>query len=316
MNNEKMSGILQYHKIVITGAAGMLGSAFSLQLKKYASSCEVIALTKQDWDVTDQSKIAELANRLYGCNALILHCAALVNVELCAENPVLARDVIVNGTKNVIKLAKLVNAKIVYPQTFLIYDGLECPINELTQPNPQSKYASLKLQAEEAIFDSSPDNLVIRMAGFFGGEEKDKNFVGKIIPMIVNAMADKKTSFEVGDRIWQPTFTNDLALNTILLCSNNKFGIYIMSSIGEASFWDVACEITKILGWHDLMKIKKISSENFSKHEAGKRPTKAILSNERLNSECLNVQRTWQQSLKEYLSGAYFDQFRKVVNTR
>ena len=235
----------------------------------------------------------------------------MVNVELCAENEALAYDVIVNGTKNVIELAKLANAKIFYPQSFLIYDGLQIPITESTKPNPQTLYASFKLQAEEAIFDYSSNSLVIRMAGFFGGEQKDKNFVGKIIPIIHNAIVNKNKFFEVGDRIWQPTFTNDLALNSILLCAKNKSGVYVMSSIGEASFWDLSCEISKVLGWQDLIQIKKINSENFSKNEPGKRPLKAILRNERLSSELLNIQRTWQQSLKEYLLSPYFDQFRK-----
>jgi dTDP-4-dehydrorhamnose reductase len=289
----------------------MLGSAFSLQLKKHAPSCEVLALNKQDWNVTDPSRIPELTDWLSDRDALILHCAALVNVELCEENKILAHDVIVNGTKNVIELAKLAKAKIVYPQSFLIYDGLDNPITESTRPNPQTYYASLKLHAEEAVMAYSQDSLIIRMAGFFGGEHRDKNFVGKIVPTIHEAICKGKDYFEVGDRVWQPTYTNDLALNVLLLCARHKTGTYVMSSIGEASFWDLACEIASLLGWKDLICIKKISSQEFSKNEPGKRPLKAIISNERLDLEQLNIQRTWQQSLKEYLSSPYFDRYRE-----
>jgi dTDP-4-dehydrorhamnose reductase len=308
---ENINSIARYKKILITGAAGMLGIALSLQLKKYAPSSEVLALSKSDWDVTDCSKIKQLAEWLGGEDALIFHCAALVSVELCAENKTLAYDIIVNGTSNVVKLAELAGAKIVYPQSFLIYDGVETPITESTLPNPKTYYASLKLQAEKVILNHSLDHLIIRMAGFFGGEQKDKNFVGKIIPAIHQAIVEKEFFFKVGDRVWQPTYTNDLALNAILLCAKCKSGIYVMSSIGEASFWDLSHEIAKILGWLDLIKIEKVSSENFAKDEPGKRPLKAIILNERLTLEHLNIQRTWQRSLEDYLSSPYFDQFRK-----
>ena len=31
---------------------------------------------------------------------------------------------------------------------------------------------------------------------------------------------------EIGDRVWQPTFTDDLAYNSLILLANNKSGKY------------------------------------------------------------------------------------------
>ena len=83
-----------------------------------------------------------------------------------------------------------------------------------------------------------------------------------------------------------------------------------MSSLGEASFWDVAIEVALHLGWEDLLDIQKISSQEFAKNEPGMRPLKAIIVNKRLNSEKLNIQRTWQSALEDYLADPYFHQFR------
>ena len=306
-----MIDIQKYEKILITGADGMLGRAFVQQLEKYVPSSRLYAYNRKELDVTDLAKIIAVSEYFFGEYTLIIHCAGLVSVELCEENKELAYDTIVNGTKNIIHLAKLTKSKIIYPQSFLIYDGIENPIVGSTEPNPQTYYASLKLIAEKEVVNHSSENLIVRMAGFFGGENKDKNFVGKIIPNIFKALSDGDMVFEVGDRVWQPTYTSDLALNTILLCAKNKSGVYLMSSIGEASFWDVACEISKNLGWTDLIDIKRISSDNFSLNEPGKRPLKAIFKNDRLDFEKINIQRGWKESLKEYLSSPYFDPFRK-----
>jgi dTDP-4-dehydrorhamnose reductase len=297
-------------KILITGAEGMLGRAFQSEIKKLATTYDVLALSKDDWDVRDKSRVDEIAKWLSEGESFIIHCAALVSVEACNENLSLGREIIVSGTEVVVELAEISNSKIIYPQSFLIYDGVVCPIDETTLPNPQTYYATLKLEAENLIA-KLPQSLIIRMAGFFGGEEKDKNFVGVIIPKIHKAIKEGEPSFDVGDRVWQPTYTKDLASNTLVLCEADKSGVYVMACEGHASFHELASEIADSLGFNKVIKIKKVSSHVFSANEPGRRPTKAIMNNKRLKLEGLNFQRPWKESLREYLSNEYFDQYRE-----
>jgi len=297
-------------KFLITGADGMLGRAFQNEIKKLSTTYDVLALSKDDWDVRDKSRVDEIAKWLSDGESLIIHCAALVSVEGCNENMSLAREIIVSGTETVVELAKISNSKVIYPQSFLIYDGAVSPIDETTLPNPQTYYATLKLEAENLITKLS-QSLIVRMGGFFGGEEKDKNFVGVIIPKIQKAIKEGEPSYDVGDRVWQPTYTNDLASNTLLLCEADKSGVYVMACDGHASFYELACEIADTLGFDKFIKINKVSSHVFSANEPGKRPSKAIMNNKRLELEGLNFQRPWKESLREYLSNKYFDQYRE-----
>ena len=297
-------------RFLITGGQGMLGQAFAELLQRYSPQCEVRALGKDALDVSRNDQVTSHADWVKG--GWIVHCAALVNVEGCAKDPDLARATIVQGTRNIVQLAGNARARIFYPQSFLIYDGQANPIAEDFPPSPLSLYGNLKAEAESVILNADTASLVVRMAGFFGGEARDKNFVGKLIPNLANLIRKGEASFSVGDRVWQPTWTNDLALNSLGLIARNKSGVYQMACHGEASFFELTLAVVEELGWDRAIKIKKVPLGEVSKHELGGRPVKAVLSCTRLQQEALDIQRPWRDALREYLCSAYFDQFRHV----
>lgn len=294
-------------KLLITGAHGMLGRSF-VELTKNNDLYEVIALGKNELDVSDISKVLKYSNEI--SNGWIIHCAALVDVEGCARNPDMARKIIVEGTKNIIELAKLTNSRILYPQSFLTYGDCETDIPENFPQLPLHLYGELKLEAQKLIMDAIIDSIVIIMAGFFGGEEKDKNFVGKIIPQIWSAINEGKNEFAIGDRVWQPTWTNELARMSLKLINLNKSGVYQLSSFGEASFFELAEEIVKNLNWEDKIKIIPAPVAIATAGELGKRPNRAVLSCSRLRNEGIYDMKTWQETLGNYLSNKYFDKYR------
>ncbi|MEI6679664.1 MAG: sugar nucleotide-binding protein [Mariniphaga sp.] len=289
--------------ILITGANGMLGLAFKEIINLYIPDAKVFALGKNVLNVTDREKVLE-------CVKLkpdyIIHCAALVNADYCEDNEEEAFNIFILGMKNIIELAKITGSKVFYPQSFLIYDGKELPITETTIPNPLCIYGKLKLKSEKMLLEELSGSLVVRMAGFFGGRGVDKNFVGKIIPYIAKIINEGQITIDIGDRVWQPTYTNDLAYNSLVLLANNKSGIYCMASHGEASFFDLTCLIIETLGISNRLKINKVSSLLISKNEKAKRPDVAYIENERLNKEKLDFQRNWRESIAEYLNHPYF----------
>jgi len=303
---------LNSRRILITGARGMLGCAFVEQLAKYAPGCEAVALGKDDLDVRNKEQVMKWSRWLK--DGWIIHCAAFVSVEGCASNPKLGKEIIVDGTNNLLELAAATNSKMFFPQTFLIYDGSCEFISEEIAPNPLSCYGQLKFEAEKSILDSSQDSLIIRMAGFFGGCHRDKNFVGKIIRQIAQSVERGHKVFQIGDRVWQPTWTNDLALNSLLLIANNEKGKFQMACHGSASFFELTQEIANQLNWNDLIRLVPVRENEVNSNELGRRPPKAVLDCRRLNSKGLDLQRPWKNALQEYLSGSYFNQFRELSN--
>lgn len=106
--------------------------------------------------------------------------------------------------------------------------------------------------------------------------------------------------------MWQPTYTNDLAYNCLVLLADDKNGVYNMASHGKASFYELTLKIISLLKIEREINIVPISSSKFSKKENAKRPEIAIMDNKKLKQESIDFQRDWKHGLKEYLSQRYF----------
>lgn len=293
-------------RVLITGSDGMLGRAFVAALRSETMGATVLATTRRDLDITNRGAVRDM-QRFHP--EILIHCAALVNAERCEREQDLARAVIVDGTRHAAELAQATGAQLVFPQSFLIYDGATNPATEQTKPSPVSTYGRLKLEAEQVVHSGSHEPLVIRMAGFFGGEDADKNFVGAFTRQLLRMANEGNDAIEVGDRVWQPTYTVDLAHNTLLLLERACVGTYQMASLGEATFFDIARECTAALG-ADRITINPVSSTRFDATEAAPRPHRVVLANDRLDAEGLSRQRPWRGSLREYLGGPHFDRIR------
>lgn len=294
--------------VLITGADGMLGRALAATVRGADGAAPLLALGKNRLDVTEREQWAPL--RAGFERGWILHCAALVNVEGCALDPSLARRIIVDGTRHAIDFAQATGSKIFYPQSFLTYGDCATDIPEQHPQAPLSLYGELKLEAQRLIQEQCPDSLVVIMAGFFGGEEKDKNFVGKIIPAIFRAMRNGERSFAVGDRVWQPTWTADLARASWRLMRDDKRGVYQMACAGEASFFELTTEIARLLGWQERIEIVPTSEGAVTQNELGRRPQRAVLSCQRLRDEGQAPLSDWRDALAAYLAQPFFNQYR------
>jgi dTDP-4-dehydrorhamnose reductase len=285
----------------------MLGSALASEAHHFPRF-QVRAPGHEELDVGDAAAVMGWSAWVAG--GWIVHCAARVDVEGCARDPDGARATIVEGTRHVARLAAECGARVLYPQSFLVYDGHRNPIPEDEEPRPLSLYGQLKHEAEQVLCATVPSPLVVRMAGFFGGEAADKNFVGRIIPVIHAAILRGQRRFDVGTRVWQPTWTRDLAANSLLLMARDATGHYQMSCHGQATFAEVAQEVVRGLGWQDRIEIVPVDASSVTQNELGRRPDRAVLSCTRLVTEHMNLQRDWRATLNAYLSHPFFDRYR------
>jgi len=286
-------------KVLITGAGGMLGSAFAEEFTN--NGYEVRALSHESLDVTDRDRVLE---EVAFAPNIVVHTAGIVNADYCEENRNECFAVHVGGTENIIELCKQSGAALFYPQSFLIFDGEELPITEDTVPHPLSVYGEAKWEVEQKIRGNIPDALIVRMGGLFGGFEKDKNFVGMFARFLKKNITEGNGSLVGTSRIWQPTATASLARNSRALIEAGKSGTYTMASHGSASFFNVAKAMVEILQLQDYVAITEVPPDYFK--EKCRRPENGTMENRRLKQEGIDMMPEWRASLTEYLQHPYF----------
>lgn len=168
-------------KILITGAAGYIGSILTPALLKegytvvaidsflYNQSslldcCNDKNLTIVRGDARDENLVAE---HIKGAD-FILPLACLTGAPLCKKEPDAATSTNLGAIKIILKL-RTPEQKIIFPTTNSGYgigqEGVYC--DENTPLNPISLYGRLKVEAEKAILESG-NAITLRLATVFG----------------------------------------------------------------------------------------------------------------------------------------------------
>lgn len=133
----------------------MLGTALAEELAKEHI---VSGLDKSQCDLADKESLFKKANN----PDVIIHAAAMTNVDLCQKEPSLCWRDNVEGTRNVAEAARKNNSKLIYISTASVFDGEKGGYKEEDIPNPQGFYNLTKLLGEEAAL-SYENSLILRI---------------------------------------------------------------------------------------------------------------------------------------------------------
>lgn len=286
--------------ILVTGANGMLGSAICDVLSEKHT---IIGMGHSEFDVTD-AKAWESIRSFATKPDIIIHCAAFTQVDAAENEPSKALwDTNVYAIHHLCNICTSLNIRVIYPQTFLVLkDQSQAHSPDSQAIEPLGWYAKSKWEAEKILKHSLPPDqrIIIRLGGFYGGGPlTDKNFVGLFLKRILpQAIQKGENEISVGDRIWQPTWTRDIA-NTIIWCLENSYHeIYQYATQDFASFADLAKAILDILGIKEI-NICKVSSKDIP--VVAPRPQQIIMqsSDELVQA---NFVHPYYARLEEYLS--------------
>jgi len=152
-------------RILITGANGQLGQALQHILETRGDT--VIPTDVPDFDITSH----EIVDTLAGLRPdTIIHCAAMTNVDGCAQNPDLAFSINAYGTQNVAHACLRCNADMVAVSTNEVFAGTATePYRETDPTNPINPYGSSKRTGEQMAARYIKDRLYIVVRA--GGEQ-------------------------------------------------------------------------------------------------------------------------------------------------
>ena len=263
-------------RILVTGTNGMVGSYIDFGIKT----------DRKTLDVTKPEHI-KTAIDLHRPD-VIIHLAALTDLDYCEKNPDKAYMTNTVGTYNIALASRDRGIKLIYISTAGIFNGTEhVPYKETATGQPQNHYGHSKYAGELIVQSILKDFIIARTCWLFGGgPEKDKKFVAKIISQF-----DKPEIKALEDNFGSPTFAKDLANAFKSLIDQNSRGTFHLAGTGKCSRYDFAKFIVQTL--KPEIPVIPVSGEYF-KLEAKRVPNEALASR-------VNLMRPWKKALKEYL---------------
>ncbi|MEN6546795.1 MAG: dTDP-4-dehydrorhamnose reductase [Armatimonadia bacterium] len=273
-------------RVLITGAAGMLGGAL---LRTQPETFETSPVDLPDGDLTQPG----VASRLLGQHRpqVVLHCAAMTDVDGCTRDPALAHRVNCEATSHLARACREQSAKLIYVSTDYVFAGdLNRPYHEADTPRPLNPYGESKLCGEQAVAEL-PDHLVVRTQWLYG--PGGKNFVATI----VNAARTRDTLRIVSDEWGSPTYTPDLARALWQLAASSHTGIVHVTNSEVCTWHDLATIATREAGLN--VRLEAISSADWPSPTV--RPRYSPLENRRWRELGYAPLRPWQEAVTEYV---------------
>ena len=297
-------------RVLVTGVAGQLGYDVINELSKRGitaigtdirSENELINVASWNQyiqlDITDKEKVIEIVNQLKP--DAIIHCAAWTNVDGAEDenNKPLVKKINVDGTDNLVKAAKDINAKFLYISTDYVFDG------EGTRPwqpddknyDPQNYYGETKLQGELAVSSQLDKFFIVRIAWVFGSN--GKNFIKTMLSLADKGYKELKV---VDDQIGTPTYTYDLARLLVDMIQTEKYGYYHATNEGGYISWaDFAEEIFKQA--NKEVKVNRVTTKEYGASVA-KRPFNSRLNKSKLAEQGFEPLPDWKDAIRRYLA--------------
>jgi dTDP-4-dehydrorhamnose reductase len=291
-------------KILITGAAGMLGTDARRILAARGHDLvptDVGAAASGDirpLDITDLAAARALFAEIKP--DVVLHGAAYTNVDGCERDPDLAHRVNALGSWAVASAAEEVGAALVAISTDFVFDGAKgAPYTEFDAPNPLSHYGASKLAGETLARAACRRCYVVRTSWLYGVH-------GKNFPYTVLNLAKTKPELPiVADQIGTPTYTVDLVEAVAGIIETPLYGVYHVSN-GGATSWEGFARAVLAKTGRDGVPVRPITSGEYARMFGSptRRPPHSVLRHYALELQGRDTLRPWEDALDAFLAAA------------
>jgi dTDP-4-dehydrorhamnose reductase len=286
-------------KVLVTGAAGMLGAAVVNALRREAwqifpTGRVVNRIVARAMDIGDWEAVMCVVGDVQP--DLVLHLAAETDVDRCEREPDHAYTVNAFGTENVARACREYGAELAYISTANVFDGEKIePYTEYDPPGSVNTYGRSKLEGERIVERVLDRYYIFRAGWMVGGWEIDKKFVYKMVQLCKT----QKELKVVDDKFGSPTFNEDFVPVMMAVIGTRRYGLYHLANQGVASRWEIASEIVRLLGKEGDIAVTPVSSAEFLL--PAPRPRSEMLRNLKLQLLGLDDMPHWKDSLRKYI---------------
>lgn len=298
-------------KFLVTGATGQLGYDVLRELKKRKYEAVGTDLAEENdtnsyvsMDITDEVRVRDILEQIRP--EVVVHCAAWTDVDGAEEpeNQEKVWDINVEGTKNLARMCRKLDAKMIYISTDYVFDGQgTIPWKaDSVKYAPQNFYGKTKLEGERAVQAVLDEYFIVRTSWVFG--RNGNNFVKTML-----RLGGKYDELRVvSDQVGTPTYTEDLARLLIDMAETDNYGCYHATNEGGyISWYEFATEIFRQaaeLDYDDdkekLPKVYPATTEEYGQSKAV-RPLNSRLDRTKLQTAGFQSLPDWKDALRRYL---------------
>jgi len=250
--------------VMVSGADGQLVTDILKTLQK-EGSFHVVAYNRSKLDVTDKLHLETEFRKINP--DFFIQGASYHVVEEINQNPKKACDVNIASLHYLSDLCNEYNCTLINFSTNYVFSGTKPPAedwaelehyNEMDEPHPVNLYGVLKYAGEQVVSSSCEKYYNIRVSGLFGKTgSRAKN--GSNFPYTIkknlelnNRAAHCEPVEVVADQIVNVGYTVDLAKVIVEMMNQEsayKHGLYHLVNKGTVTWYEVAQEIARILGY-------------------------------------------------------------------
>ena len=259
-------------KVLITGGAGFIGSHLTAYLAN--KDVEVVVLdnllrgnkiedsildkiTLIQGDVRDQDLVIKLAEN---CD-YIYHLAAILGVDIVADNPVETMETEVEGTKNVVYAAlKHGVKKVIYASTSGVYghSAIEKSVDEEIMIDPRTSYAMAKRYNEiylKAIYEERGlESISLRFFNVYGPRQDDRMVIPRFFEQALKNEAI--TVFGSGKQTRDFTSVEETIISLVKLTEVSKGAeIFNIANETELNILELAIHIKALTNSSSEIKL-------------------------------------------------------------
>lgn len=279
-------------RILVTGRHGQVGRELTRQA---SSSHDVIAVGRQECDLTDETAIRDLVRQVKP--AAIVNAAAYTAVDRAESEPDVCYAINASAPRILAEEAERLGARLIHYSTDYVFNGEKtAPYEETDAIDPMSIYGASKAAGEAALDLTGARYHVLRTSWVYAAE--GKNFLLTMLRL----GAERPELKVVNDQIGAPTAATSIAAATIQLLTREDAarGVYHMTASGATSWYGFAKAIFESGVATTAPRLLPIPSSEYP--TPARRPANSVLSNDKFAHTFGFRLSPWEDQLQEVLT--------------
>jgi dTDP-4-dehydrorhamnose reductase len=288
-------------RVLVTGAAGMLGSQLLLSAPRgvEAVGTDLVAaptgnprVAHPGVDLNARAELEKLFDSLAPLSGVV-HCAAYTAVDKAEEDEPRALQVNAEAPRVIAEVCAARGIHMVHVSTDFVFDGEKrTPYGPEDAPRPLSAYGRTKLAGEQRVLRALPTAAIVRTQWLYG--PRGKHFPGTIL-----ALAAQKPELKVvDDQRGSPTSTLELAPALWDALAARASGLYHGACEGTASWFDFAAATLELCA--RSTPVRPCTTAEFPR--PAHRPAYSVLDCARLTALRGRALKPWREALRDFLA--------------